>query len=55
MNDLFMFIEKSEICNFADDNTLYYCNKSLPVITENLEHDLANILQWFKINSLKAI
>ena len=23
INDIFFFIEKSEICNFADDNTLY--------------------------------
>ena len=23
INDIFFFIEKSEICNFADDNTVY--------------------------------
>ena len=27
INDIFSFIEKPEICNFADDNTLYYCEK----------------------------
>ena len=27
INDIFFFIEKSEICNFADDNTLYSCDK----------------------------
>ena len=25
-NDIFMFIEKSEICNFADDNIIYRQN-----------------------------
>ena len=27
INDIFFFIEKSEICNFVDDNTLYSCDK----------------------------
>ena len=27
INDIFFFIEKSEICNFADGNTLYSCDK----------------------------
>ena len=25
INDIFMIIEQSDICNFADDNTLYSC------------------------------
>ena len=25
INTIFMFIEKSEICHFADDNTIYDC------------------------------
>jgi len=29
INDLFLFIEKSEVCNFADDNTLFSGNKNL--------------------------
>ena len=29
-----MFIEKSEICKFADDNTIYDCGK------ENLKNDM---------------
>ena len=27
INDLILFIEKSEICNFVDDNTLYSVGK----------------------------
>ena len=27
INDIFFFTEKSEICNFTDDNTLYSCDK----------------------------
>ena len=25
INDIFFFVEKSESCNFADDNTVYSC------------------------------
>ena len=28
INDIFMFIEKTEICNFADDNTIYDLSKT---------------------------
>ena len=54
INDIFFFIEKSEICNFADDNTLYSCDKSLLRMKENLIFDMKNILFWFRTNSLKA-
>ena len=48
-----MFIEKSEICNFADDNTIYDCGKDLSNILENLKHDMKILLKWFRINSLQ--
>ena len=54
INDVFMIIEQSDICNFADDNTLYSCGKSLTDIKENLVSDTKSILNWFKLNSLKA-
>ena len=49
-----MFIEKSEICNFADDNTIYGCGEDLSNILENLKHDMKILLKWFRINSLQA-
>ena len=51
---MFFFIEKSEICNFADDNTLYSCDRNSLRIKENLTFDMKNILLWFRANSLKA-
>ena len=54
INDLFIFIENCEICNFADDNTLYSSGIELFSILENLKHDTKTILKWFRINSLKA-
>ena len=49
-----MFIKKSEICNFADDNTIYDYGEDLSNILENLKHDMKILLKWFRINSLKA-
>ena len=54
INDIFTFIEKTEICNFADDNIIYDCGEDSPNISENLKHDLKILLKWFRINSLQA-
>ena len=48
-NYLFISVTKSEVCNFADDNTLYSCNKNLKNAFSNLKYDLKNVLDWFKI------
>ena len=49
-----MIIEQSDICNFADDNSLYSCGRRLTDIKENLVSDTKGILNWFRLNSLKA-
>ena len=54
INDIFMFIEKTEICNFAHDDTIYDCGEELSNILGNLKHDLKALLKWFRINSLQA-
>ena len=54
INDIFVFIEKSKICNFADDNTIYDCGEDLSNILENLKHDLKILLTWYRINTLQA-
>ena len=28
-NDLFMFLEETEICNYADDTTIYACGPKI--------------------------
>ena len=54
INDLFFSIQKSEVCNFADDNTLFCGEKDLDLVFLNLNSDLSNAMDWFKINSLRA-
>ena len=51
---LIMFIEKTDICNFADDNTFYKSSPNLSVVLNCSEHDILIVLNWFKLISLKA-
>ena len=46
INDLLMFVEKTQICNFADDNTIYSCGDSSETVTEWLKHDLDIVINW---------
>ena len=54
INDLFFLPIKSEICNFADTNTLYICDKELGTVISNFKHGMTTILNWFRYNSMKA-
>ena len=54
INDLFLFIERTNICNFADDNTIYSCQNDLKTILEDLRYDMVTLLRWFKENSMKV-
>ena len=53
INDLFLFLERTNICNFADDSTIYRCDSELEIILEDLQHDMKILLNWFKINLMK--
>ena len=48
INDIFFFVEKSEICNFADDDTVYSRGKDLAKIKEDLMFTMKNV-KLFKI------
>ena len=50
---IFLFIERTNIYNFSDDNTIYSCNINLQIILKYLKFDMQNILTWFKVNSMK--
>ena len=52
INDLCFSVTKSRACKFADDNTLYSCNKNLKHVFSNLKYGFRNVLNWLKINSM---
>ena len=47
INDMFYLDLESAICNFADDTTIYACDKSIDTVIVKLEDDLQKILNWF--------
>ena len=54
INDLFFLKLNSEICNFADDNTLYSYGRDLNEMVTNLEIDLSILFKWFAENGMVA-
>ena len=52
LNDIFMFISKCNLCNYADDKTLYSTGKDLNRIRRNLEMDFMMLHQWFHLNHM---
>ena len=53
INDLFWMNSLTDVCNFADDTTLYACDKSLESVLQNLEHDSMLAVEWFDNNYMK--
>ena len=49
-NDLFLMSLEPEICNFADDNTIFACGNTIQEILIKLKHDLGRLLVWFSKN-----
>ena len=54
INDLFLMSLESEICNFADDNTIFACGNTIQEIVIKLENDLGLLLDWFSKNGMIA-
>ena len=49
LNDLIYFI-KSDLGNFADDNTISDARKNIPELIKKLEDESNNAIEWFKNN-----
>ena len=52
LNYIFMFVLKCNLCNYANDNTLYSTGKDLNWIRRNLEMDFMILYQWFHENHM---
>ena len=51
---MLLFIKETDICNFADDITLYACGKELDIICFKLEIEPNRAIQWLKDNETVA-
>ena len=54
MNDMFLFMERCNIYNYADDNSIIYSSPDIETLILNLKHDCQNAIQWFTNNGMKA-
>ena len=54
INDIFLFLDKSYIANYADDNTQYATHADLDYLLKLLEKETSIVLNWFKVNEMKS-
>ena len=52
INEFFFLVEETEICNYADDTTIYVCDHKLEYIASSLETDAQKPSKWFLDNSM---
>ena len=52
INDLLFSNLESDICNFADDNTLYTCDSSIDNVLLGLNSDIPRVMDWFRSNEM---
>ena len=50
---LFLFLEETEVCNYADDTTIYTCGPNVENVVAKLENDALVISEWFPNNRTK--
>ena len=53
MNDIFLSVRYTNICNYADDTTIFACHPILETIVRQLETDGTVVAKWFSDNYLK--
>ena len=47
LNDLLLFVENSDLSNYADDNTLCGCGNNLEEVKQTLRGDFQIVTKWF--------
>ena len=52
LNYFIYIVEHSEVCNFADDNTIFSCDDTFESVASNLEEDMSQAISWFKTNQM---
>ena len=51
-NDIFVFAESSNVCNYVNDNTLFTFGKTFDEVTRKLQNDFLILDEWFFNNFL---
>ena len=53
LNDLFFFLDKTKIENYADDYTTYAKENDIMELLKTLESVTCSVLNWFRMNEMK--
>ena len=53
INDLFLMVTDTAVCNFADDTTTFTADCQLDKVLERLETDALVLSKWFPENFMK--
>ena len=53
INDMFYLNQETDICNYADDTTLFACDENLNNLLRRLESDSMAVIDWFDYNYMK--
>ena len=53
INDFFYLVKGTEICNYADDTTIFACGSDMRSILKSLEEDASQLSLWFENNYMK--
>ena len=54
INDIFFFLEKANIANFADDNSTYTIEKDIMSLLQTLKEETLIVSNWFNVNEMKS-
>ena len=54
INDIFFFLDKGKIANFADDNSMYAAEDDIFSLLKRLRKETSDVLTWFKVNEMKS-
>ena len=52
INDLYLWISKTDLLNFADNNTISAAEDTIKKINSTLKQDSQVAIDWFKINEM---
>ena len=52
INDLYLWVSKTDLLNFADDNTISAAENTIEKLISTLEQDSQAAIDWFKINEM---
>ena len=54
INDIFFFIKKTKIANYADDSTTYTSEENIESLLKTLQEETSMVLKWFNVNEMKS-